>query len=191
MRPRLYLTGMVLLGVSLGATIGSLPDAAPIVPPLGLTSSDVTSRRYDSDPVTSTGNSSDSENLRTETENVMATRAHVTPSPSPEPTPKPTPKPKPKPKPTIDPDHQVSGDARYYGTGRDGYYAAAGCRLRKAMGPGWRGEHVLVAYKRKAVEVILNDAVGGCTSTLIDLSDEAFSALAPLSRGVIQVTVGW
>ena len=86
--------------------------------------------------------------------------------------------------------HQLTGRARWYGTGRDGLYAAAGCALRKAMGD-WRGRHVLVAYRRRAVEVRLNDAVGGCTRTLIDLSDEAFRYLAPLSRGVIRVTVGW
>ena len=90
---------------------------------------------------------------------------------------------------------QVSGPARWHATGRDGAFAAAGCRLRRALGPGWRGEHVLVAFRRRAIEVRLNDAIGrlrsgACSKTLIDLSDEAFRHLAPLSRGVIRVAIG-
>lgn len=91
----------------------------------------------------------------------------------------------------------MSGVARWHGTGRDGWYAAAGCRLRQAIGPDWRGRYVLVAVGRRAIEVRLNDAIGRlengkCSRTLIDLSDEAFAELRPLSTGVIRgVTVGW
>ena len=49
---------------------------------------------------------------------------------------------------------------------------------------------------RKAIEVRLNDAIGRlpngkCSSTLIDLSDEAFAFLSRLGTGVIRVAVGY
>lgn len=90
---------------------------------------------------------------------------------------------------------ELGGYATWFATGRSGLYAAAGPALRKAIGPGWRGSHVLVARygTRKGIEVVLNDwcACGprNGMSTLLDLSDEAFRALAPLSRGVIRVAV--
>lgn len=88
-------------------------------------------------------------------------------------------------------DDGIIGPARWHATGRDGYYAAAGCRLRRAIGPDWRGQVVIVNYRRRIVTVRLNDAIARCTRTVIDLSDEAFRALAPLSRGVLRVGVGW
>jgi rare lipoprotein A (peptidoglycan hydrolase) len=87
----------------------------------------------------------------------------------------------------------LGGYATWYGTGPDGLYAAAGPALRAALGRHWRGSHVLVCRSTKCVEVRLNDwcACGPRHgySTLLDLSDEAFAALAPLSRGVIRVAV--
>jgi len=91
--------------------------------------------------------------------------------------------------------HNLSGVARWHPTGRDGRYAAAGCALRKAIrrsGHEWRGRQVIVSWHSKLLIVTLNDAIGGCTKTLLDLSDEAFSYFAPLSRGVLKgASVGW
>ena len=84
----------------------------------------------------------------------------------------------------------MAGKASWHSTGRSGLYAAACKPLRDAIGPGWRGSHVLVAYRRQAVEVVLNDWCWSKDKT-IDLSDEAFRFFAPLSRGVLRVTVGW
>lgn len=85
---------------------------------------------------------------------------------------------------------RISGKASWHATGRSGLYAAACRPLRQAMGPGWRGDRVLVAVGRRAVEVRLNDWCASRDKT-IDLSDEAFRYLAPLSRGVVKVTVEW
>lgn len=88
------------------------------------------------------------------------------------------------------PRHQLSGIASWHATGRDGLYAAACRPLRRALVHRWRGRHVLVAVGRRAVEVTLNDWCGSRDKT-IDLSDEVFRYFAPLSRGVLRVTVGW
>jgi rare lipoprotein A (peptidoglycan hydrolase) len=67
--------------------------------------------------------------------------------------------------------------------------------LRQAIGSRWRGSHVLVCAVSgtRCVEVVLNDwcACGSRRgyATVLDLSDEAFRYLAPLSRGVIRVAV--
>ena len=108
-------------------------------------------------------------------------------TPDPTPTLAPTPVP---PRVTDRPGREVSGKASWHATGRDGFYAAACYPLRKAMGIDWRGRDVLVSVGRRAVEVRLNDWCGSHDKT-IDLSDEAFRYFAPLSRGVLRVTVGW
>ena len=108
-------------------------------------------------------------------------------------TPTPTAKPKPsepKKKPPRFEDN-LTGTARWYATGRSGLYAAAGPKLRQAIGGDWRGRNVLVCYQYRCTEVILNDVCPCKSGSIIDLSDEAFRYLAPLSRGVIKVTVGW
>lgn len=91
---------------------------------------------------------------------------------------------------TIRAHHQLRGKASWHATGRDGLYAAACKPLRDAMGKGWRGRRVLVAYGKRAVEVTLNDWCASRTKT-IDLSDEAFDYLGRLSQGVLRVEVGW
>lgn len=91
---------------------------------------------------------------------------------------------------TIRPSHNIRGKASWHATGRSGQFAAACYDLRKAIGPDWRGQTVLVAVGRRALEVRLNDWCGS-HDKLIDLSDEAFRYFAPLSRGVIRVAVGW
>lgn len=129
--------------------------------------------------------------------------------PTPEPTASPSPTPKPTKKPVVRatprepietprarqrPSHGLlKGYATWFATGRDGYYGAAGPVLRRALGKGWRGDHVLVCKGDRCLEVILNDwcACGPRNGlpTLIDLSDEAFRWLAPLSRGVMVVRI--
>lgn len=87
-------------------------------------------------------------------------------------------------------DDEIMGKASWHATGRSGYYAAACRPLRQAIGSTWRGRHVLVSVGRRAIEVKLNDYCASTDKT-IDLSDEVFRYFAPLSRGVIKVTVGW
>lgn len=66
-----------------------------------------------------------------------------------------------------------------------GAYAAAGPPIRAALGAGWRGRVVLVAGIR--VKLIDWCACGG--GRLLDLYGSVFRQLAPLSAGVITVTV--
>ena len=117
----------------------------------------------------------------------------ATPTPTPEPTAKPTPSPTPL---KIYKQGRISGRASWYATGRNGSYAAAGPELRRALRKTfgfWRGLTVLVCNGKRCIQVKLNDFCRCNTGKekLIDLSDEAFSYLSPLSRGVIYVTVGW
>ena len=86
--------------------------------------------------------------------------------------------------------HSIEGVATWHATGRDGLFAAAGPRLRSALGPGWRGDSVKVCAAI-CLWVVLNDYCRCSEARVIDLSDEAFSKLAPLRRGVIAVTVRW
>lgn len=71
--------------------------------------------------------------------------------------------------------------------------AAAGPALRRALGPNWRGQRVRVCAGGRCVTVTLNDwcACGdrGGRPTVIDLDRRSFAALAPPSRGVINVEV--
>jgi hypothetical protein len=70
--------------------------------------------------------------------------------------------------------------------------AAACAKLRRAMGPNWRGKTVIVrrADSISSVEVKLVDWCGS-TSKLIDLYAAPFSLLAPNGAGTVQVTVRW
>ena len=79
------------------------------------------------------------------------------------------------------------GTATWYGTGPGAGHAAAGPELRRALGPGWRGTTVQVCADR-CVTVVLDDWCA-CRDRVIDLSDEDFARLAPLSAGVLRVTV--
>ncbi len=80
----------------------------------------------------------------------------------------------------------ITGQATWYGTGPGRGHAAAGSELRTG---DWRGRHVEVCHGDRCVGVVLDDwcACGG--ARIIDLSDEDFARLAPLSAGVISVTV--
>jgi hypothetical protein len=65
-------------------------------------------------------------------------------------------------------------------------FAAAGPALRVGH---WRGRVVTVCAA-VCIRVTLNDWCA-CRGRLIDLSDEAFGRLAPLSRGLVRVEVRW
>ena len=85
-------------------------------------------------------------------------------------------------------DASVTGTATWYR-----YHpgqAAAGRALRQALGSGWRGTVVTVTANGHAVRVRLTDSMGR-TSRLIDLDPHDFARLAPLSAGVLRVTVSW
>ena len=81
---------------------------------------------------------------------------------------------------------ELHGRATWYPAG--GLIAAAGPDLRAALGPGWRGSLVEVSAAGRAVVVRITDWCG-CPRALLDLSSDAFARLAPVSRGVIRVTV--
>jgi hypothetical protein len=183
MRKGYYLTGMVLLGASLGwaFTASGLGYQRP--PPQSF--ADAQFRPFEPPPDPT--RLPDTPDFPDPIESPVPT---ATPEPTPEPTPKPTPVPTPRPRTVTNPNHNITGKASWYATGRNGPWAAACKPLRDAMGSGWRGEQVLVSYKTKVVVVVLNDYCASKDKT-IDLSDDAFSELAPLSRGVIRVGVGW
>jgi hypothetical protein len=83
----------------------------------------------------------------------------------------------------------LDGYATWYATG--GMTGAAGPLLRVG---DWRGRTVTVCAET-CIDVTLSDwcACGDRHGkpTLVDLSDEAFAALSPLSRGVLPVSVSW
>ena len=66
--------------------------------------------------------------------------------------------------------------------------AAAGPRLRSALGPGWRGSVVTVCAA-SCVRVTLSDFM--VRDRLVDLDSRSFAALAPLSQGIVEVTISW
>lgn len=102
------------------------------------------------------------------------------------------PQPEPRTEPHTEPrgGPATSGVASWFATGPDGLYGAAGPALRHGK---WRGTKVRVTSGARSVIVTLNDwcACGRRHGrpTVLDLSDEAFRRLAPLSRGVIRVEV--
>ena len=108
--------------------------------------------------------------------------------------PHPTTRPKRETPRPVRADSSVSGLATYYcctrGYGSGAYVAAAGPALRIG---DWRGRRVRVCSGGRCITVTLVDwcACGRRHGepTVIDLHPGAFSALAPLSRGVIWVTV--
>lgn len=80
----------------------------------------------------------------------------------------------------------IGGRATWYPA--TGAVAAAGPALRHYLGRGWRGSLVEVRYRGRGVVVRVSDWCA-CPRRLLDLSDDAFRALAPLSRGVIGVSI--
>ena len=67
--------------------------------------------------------------------------------------------------------------------------SAAGPALRAALGSGWRGRQVSVRAGRRCVSTILGDWMAA--DRLIDLDDDVFARLAPLSQGLQEVTISW
>jgi hypothetical protein len=78
--------------------------------------------------------------------------------------------------------------ATWYRAASSGH-AAAGRRLRRWLGPDWRGTVVRVRHNGRTIRVRLTDWCGCKGERVIDLSNEDFRRFAPLSRGVIHVRV--
>lgn len=94
----------------------------------------------------------------------------------------------PKPIVVLAPTSGAHGPASWYDDPRKaGLYAAAGPALRVG---DWRGRTVTVCAST-CFAVVLSDFCGCPGGRVIDLSGNAFARLAPLSRGVVQVTVTW
>jgi rare lipoprotein A (peptidoglycan hydrolase) len=79
----------------------------------------------------------------------------------------------------------VRGIASWYADG-PGLYAAAGPALRVG---DWRGSWVTVTSGGVSVRVQLVDWCDCYGTRLVDLSPAAFAELAPLGRGLLEVTV--
>ena len=82
----------------------------------------------------------------------------------------------------------VAGTASWFRSPRG--VSAAGPALRTALGPGWRGRQVSVCAGPACITVVLGDWCA-CSRRVIDLDDNQFARLAPLSRGVVEVSVRW
>jgi hypothetical protein len=80
----------------------------------------------------------------------------------------------------------ITGQATWYSWHR--HEAAAGPALRAWLGKGWRGTRVVVCAKA-CVVVRLTDWCACKGERIVDLDSRSFRALAPLSQGVVRVTV--
>jgi hypothetical protein len=85
--------------------------------------------------------------------------------------------------------HHIRGGASWFASPAN--VSAAGPLLRRAIGPRWRGTRVLVCSSGRCVPTVLGDWCACPGSRIIDLDDNVFARLAPLSRGVREVTVTW
>ena len=87
------------------------------------------------------------------------------------------------------PAHAVHGTATWYRwhVGQ----AAAGPRLRAALGAHWRGRYVVVTRGSRHIRVRLTDWCRCSYGRVIDLDHRSMDDLAPLSMGVVPVTVRW
>ncbi len=85
--------------------------------------------------------------------------------------------------------HSLAGSATWY-RWRLGQ-AAAGPRLRAALGRYWRGKYVVVHANGRAVRLRLTDWCSCGYARIIDADSRAFAVLAPLSKGVQRVSVTW
>jgi hypothetical protein len=115
----------------------------------------------------------------------------MTAAPRRQPDPVPNVERKATPAPRQRPRNGLSGAATWYAASAS--TAAAGPALRRLLGRSWRGQTVTVRVNGRSVRVVLRDwcACGPRhgVPTLLDLSDDAFARLAPLSRGVLRVEV--
>lgn len=98
---------------------------------------------------------------------------------------------RPTGKPVVPRGNGTAGRASWYGA--SGMIAAAGPALRARLGKGWRGQVVTVCAGERCIRVRLADWCqcyrGEGRERLIDLSDDAFRRLAPLSRGLVRIRV--
>ena len=95
-----------------------------------------------------------------------------------------------KPRTATPPGHSVAGTATWFRSPAG--VSAAGPALRAAVGPGWRGTRVTVCAGGRCVATVLGDwCACGVGNRVIDLHAPLFAQLAPLSRGVLEVTVKW
>lgn len=85
-------------------------------------------------------------------------------------------------------EYEVAGSATWYAAASL-HHAAASRRLRRWLGRGWRNDIVRVTHHGRTIRVRLTDWCGCPHGRLIDLSDEGFKRLAPLSTGVIHVKI--
>jgi hypothetical protein len=113
----------------------------------------------------------------------------ATPAPSPPPSPAPSRTPRAPAGSTriVASISVVAGVATWYAW-RPGE-AAAGPGLRSALGPDWRGTVVIVTAGARSVRVRLTDWCACPGGRVIDLDSRSFAALAPLSAGVLSVSV--
>jgi len=81
--------------------------------------------------------------------------------------------------------HTIRGVASWYGA--SDLIAAAGPALRIG---DWRGRLITVTAGGRSIVVRLSDWCL-CRTRAIDLSDDAFAHLAPLSQGLVDVRVSW
>lgn len=94
--------------------------------------------------------------------------------------------------PTVD----YSGDATYYaadGTGACGFKASPNdlnvAALNKSQyAKSWCGQCALVTGPRGSVKVRIVDLCPGCAHGDLDLSEQAFTAIAALSAGRVKIT---
>ena len=93
------------------------------------------------------------------------------------------------------------GSAAYPVTGIASFYAAptgtaaAGPKLRRALGPHWRGAVIRVCVNGHCTRVRLTGwcqcYAGTRRERLVDISRGSFARLAPPSRGLVVVRVTW
>ena len=96
--------------------------------------------------------------------------------------------------------HRTSGTASWYcghgsactrGFDASCRCAAAGPSIRRLLGADWRGRRVTVAASGRSVRVTLIDWCQCPHGRLLDLYSDAFERLAPLSKGLVKVSVSW
>ncbi len=85
--------------------------------------------------------------------------------------------------------HFLTGIATWY-RWRIGQ-AAAGPRLRAALGRYWRGKYVTVTSGTHHVRVRLTDWCGCSWGRVIDLDSRSFARLTRLSAGIVSVRISW
>jgi hypothetical protein len=69
--------------------------------------------------------------------------------------------------------------------------SAAGPALRAALGGSWRGVRVTVCAVGRCAVTVLGDFCQCYGSRAIDLDRAIFAAIAPLSQGIVKVSVTW